>query len=340
MLSDISLNFSVVSWQFWFAIFIVTLVLFFYLRKILRTESFIRYMCVPNFQSFLVFGYSKVRRLAKNFLFLLAVIFIFFTFLQLYYGEKKIKLPQAGRTVLFALDISRSMLATDISHGHLSRLDFAKSKIRSLIEILGPERVGLMLFADTAFLQCPFTKDPKNFLSFLDQVDSTVVSSAAVTSIVEPLKKSIEFFSKVQVGSKILIMFSDGEDFSKAETAALNQAKKENIALFALGVGSEAGAPVPILDNLGLKVIGHEKDLSGNIVLTKLDKAKLKAIVDHLGGEYLSATMNDYDLQKIKDFIKKFESAQFEDAEFTLRNELYPWFAMLAAGCLLIESLL
>ena len=286
-------------------------------------------------RSALFLGYSKLKSVISFVAFSLGLVAMFLCFLRIGWGEQKVNVQQHGRAVLFALDISRSMLAADVSP---NRLDLAKIKIRSILQELGPERVGLLLFSQTAILQCPFTSDFKTFLSFLDQIDASVVCSTAQTSLTEAFLKSIDAFNRSKVASKILVMITDGEDFSKGTAGVLDKAKKENIALLALGVGTREGAPVPIIDTLG-KIIGHEQDDKGVVILTRLDEEKLIATVTHLGGVYERLTYSDEDLGSIKHFVQQFEKEHFDDASFVVRNETYPIFALFASGLLFLEAL-
>ncbi len=331
------INFSFAYLKFaWIGVILFCLKAYFYYKIVSRREVMLNSLAHPLHRSLLLIGYSRLKSLLSILFFGLALVSTFLCFLRPQWGEQTLNFSQSGRTVLFALDISRSMLATDTSP---SRLELAKLKIRQLLKHLGPERVGLLVFAETAILQCPFTKDFKTFLALLDQVDSSIVSSNAQTSLVHTFEKSLEIFDRSGSDSKILVVCTDGEDFSKDMQPVLNRAKDEHVAFFALGIGSAKGAPVPIIDAEG-KHIGHEKDAAGQIVLTKLNEEGLQRIVSFLGGEYKRAVYSEDDLLAIARFIDRFEKEFFSDIKFTFKHETYPFLALIA-GCLwLLQAVL
>lgn len=307
----------------------------FYFQKINCRKKMCDFLSHPQHQKLILKGYSKQKTLWGALLFFTGTLSLLACILRPSWGEEKLDINQNKRSVLFALDISRSMLASDVSP---TRLELAKLKIKSILEVLGPERVGLLLFSGNATLQCPFTSDFKTFGNFLNQVDNSVVSSSAQTSMLSALGKSIEIFNRSNIGSKILIMITDGEEFSQDITPTLNIAKKENIALLALGAGTAGGAPVPIIDGVG-KIIGHEKDNNGSVILTKLDEEKLNKIVSHLGGKYQKLTYVKDDVLNVKKFVEQFEKEKLENVSFSIKNEAYPYFALLGGACLLLEAL-
>lgn len=297
------------------------------------------YLAHPKQQRLLFAGSKPLLKKLGKLSLVLAVITIFALFLRICYGEEDIKLDQNGRHILFVLDISRSMLATDVSsNNNLSRLDFAKIKIKALVENLGPERVGLLLFAEKATLQCPFTRDIRNFFAFLDQIDSQSVSSSSKTDIGSAFFESIKIFNQVKVQNPILILFSDGEDFSETSFEKAKKAKESGITFFGFGVGTEKGGPVPILNDSG-QVIGHEKDVNGKIILTKLNQKWFNEVIKNLGGQATQSTFSNSDILAAKNFIEKIEKEKFEDESFKIHNETYPFFALLTLSFLLIETL-
>lgn len=320
----------------WLGIPLFLILIFLYSRILRRQILLLQYLVHPMHQEYLFPGNSFSKRSISAFLWFCAIIVLFICFLRPQWGENVIEIKQAGRTILFGLDISRSMLATDVSP---SRLEFAKLKIKALLQQLGPERVGLVIFAENAILQCPFTKDIKTFVSFLDQLDPSIVSSSAKTVFSSVFKKSLEVFNRFDCRSKIFIVFTDGEDFSQDMSCVMNQAKDAKIALFALGVGSERGAPVPIIDAMG-NSIGHEKDHKGQIILTKLDEKNLSSLVTNLGGKYAKAEYSNEDISMIIRFINGFEKESFCDTTFSLKNETYPFLALGCGLLLLVQMIL
>ncbi len=245
-------------------------------------------------------------------------------------------MEQEGRDVLFVLDISRSRLAAD---KRPTRLDFIKPKIRTLIDLLKADRVGLVLFSGSAFVQCPLTVDHDAFRMYLDQVDVETIASGT-TSLDAALMKAIEVFQSGKGRkNKLVVLATDGEDFSSYLSSVRSQAERENIKLFAMGIGSPEGAPVPIIDARGRQV-GHEKLEDGTVALTKLNEELLQSLCDHLGGVYVRTTYGDGDIDHIVGAIEVFERERFGERAMSMYEEQYPWLVGLALVALLIEWVL
>jgi Ca-activated chloride channel family protein len=319
----------------WIGILCAFVLLFFYIKRQLQTKYLINLLSHIKNRSLLFSGYFKNFRRLSLAMFILGIFAFFLTFCRIGWGDETIKIKQSGRAILFALDISRSMLASDITP---SRLEMAKIKIRNISLALGAEKVGLMLFSISAILICTFTIDTKAFNSFLNQIDQSVVSSSANTSLMDAFLKALDIFKIAKNNSKILIILTDGEDFSQNSSNVLDKAKEEGLALFALGVGPIKGAPVPIINAIG-EVIGHEKNSDGSVILTKLEEEKLSEVVSYLGGKYQRMTYSENDIKSIISFVESFEKEHFADTSFEVRNETYPFFAFLTGLFLMLEAL-
>lgn len=330
-------NISILNiWLLPVALLFAIIALLLYNKRFFKVFNIIKKLSHPSNFKEMFQNFSKTKRFFGYLTFLVALICITACFLRVQYGGKKVSFDQEGRSVLFALDISRSMIAQDVSP---SRLELAKIKIRSLISMLDAERFGLIIFSDKAALHCPFVKDQSTFISFLSELDTLSVSSAATTSLSSPFIKAMEIFNRNKCSNKILILITDGEDFSNQTSKIVGKAVSEKIALFTLGIGTEAGAPVPILNGFG-ETVDFEKDGSGNAVLTKLNVENLEKISKALGGSFCKSTYNDSDLYQIKAFIEKFEKEHFADATFEIKDETYHYFAALAAIFLALEKIL
>jgi Ca-activated chloride channel family protein len=279
---------------------------------------------------------SLRRRRFKAGLLIVALTFIFIALLRPQWGKKERVIEQQGRDVLVVLDISRSMLAQDVRP---NRLEFTKLKIRNLLSRLKAERVGLILFSGTAFVQCPLTIDHDAFLMFLDQVDVETIASGT-TAIDKALLEAMKVFKQIPGRkNKLIVLATDGEDFSLHLEQVKRMARDEKVRLFALGVGSEQGAPIPILDIHG-KQIGHEKDKDGKVVLSLLNEKMLKGMAQQLGGLYVRASYYDGDIEQITQAIKRFEKEKFEDKKISLYEDRYPLLLGVAWILLALEWIL
>lgn len=287
----------------------------------------------PNNQKKLLPHYSKRKAFIKLASMLGALLSLFIAILQPQWDKKEQIIKQEGRDLLIVLDISKSMLAQDLKP---NRLEFIKLKIRSLLDKLTCERVGLILFSGSAFVQCPLTVDYAALLMFLDQVDTETISSGT-TAIDEALEKTIELY-KEYPGRKnrLVLLATDGEDFSSNLSLVQQQAKKENLQIFALGVGSVDGAPIPRINEHGQQA-GYEQETDGSVALSKLNEKLLQEICTSIGGTYLQATYDDYDLDSIVAKINSFEKDKFSDKSLSLYEDQYPWFLAISWACLALE---
>ncbi|KKQ10839.1 MAG: VWA domain-containing protein [Candidatus Babeliales bacterium] len=281
-------------------------------------------------------GFSQIKLKLKTFFLCVAILAIFLAILQPQWGKKEQNLMQEGRDLLILLDVSRSMLAKDLKP---NRLEFAKLKIRDLVSKLAVDRVGLVIFSGTAFLQCPLTIDHAAFLTYLKSIDVESIASGT-TSIESALQKALDVYTQIpDRKNKLVAIITDGEDFSTNLGNVKTLAASNNIRLFALGVGTPEGAPIPIFDNLGRQA-GHQTDESGQIVTTKLNEEKLREITQALNGVYIRATYQDADVDQLVKIVKSFEKEKFADKQFSLFHDQYPWFLGVAWFLLLMDFVL
>jgi Ca-activated chloride channel family protein len=275
-------------------------------------------------------GLSSRRTIFKALLVCLSLTALFLALLRPQWGKQEQAIMQEGRDLLVLLDISGSMRAKDLKP---NRISFAKLKIRSLLQQLQCERVGLILFSGTAFLQCPMTSDQGAFLMFLENVDPEQISSGT-TALDQALQKALETFKQVgQRKNKLVLLLTDGEDFSINLDSVKQKAEQEGIALFALGVGTPEGAPIPKFDAFG-KPQGHETDEHGGVALSRLNEQTLQELTTKLHGVYQRATYDETDIAKVVSFVQSHEKERYENKTISLFHDQYPWF--LGAAWLLL----
>ncbi len=279
-------------------------------------------------------GYSSKKVWLKILLYTLALISFGVAVFRPKFGKKPQSVVQEGRNVMIALDMSRSMLARDLLP---SRLDFIKLKLRVLLDRLGPERVGLILFSDRAFLHCPFTTDFNAFFSFLDQACLQTISSGG-TSIAKALDEAVRAFKNCASGcsNKLLFLITDGEDFSKDLEPSIVAARLYGLKVFTVGAGTLSGAPVPIIGKDG-REIGHERGPDGSILMTKLNEKFLKSISERFEGQYIKVSGDDSDVDRIAKSIELFEKERMDDRKANLYEERQNIFSAIFAACMICE---
>jgi Ca-activated chloride channel family protein len=296
----------------------------------------IRLLARPALRQEMLIGYSPFKQAVRVLCLMLASVMLFSAFLQPQWGSKEHVVHQEGRDVFIVLDVSRSMLAQDIKP---DRLAFAKKKIKTLVKALKSDRVSLILFSGTAFVYCPLTADVAAFSLFLDQVDAESISSGT-TAIDQAIEKVLQTLHTMQgKKNKIAVIFTDGEDFSRNLVRIKDEARKEGLTIFTVGVGTSEGAPVPLLDIHG-KQTGHQKDEQGGIVISRLNEEVMHSLAHDLGGAYTKATQNDEDIKQLVARVEHFEKEAFDDKKISSQEERYYYFVAVACAALLLEWLL
>jgi Ca-activated chloride channel family protein len=279
---------------------------------------------------------SRLVFIIKALLLLIGFISLLIALLQPQWGKKDEQVSQQGRDILIAVDISRSMLCSDEKP---NRLEFAKQKIKKILYNLKCDRVGLIVFAGDAVMQCPLTVDYAAFFMFLDNLDVSTISSGT-TSLDGALHAALDAFKQMpDKKTKLLCLFTDGEDFSTNLATVKEQAAKEGLSIFTFGVGSSRGAPIPVLDQKG-KNIGFEKDSTGKVIMSKFNEGILKNLSKQTGGQYIKTTHDDADIQKFLGSVEKFEKDSLGSAHFNRYQEQYSYFIIISFICFGLEWVL
>lgn len=300
-----------------------------------KKRTLIDQLAKPQFHSVVLRHYCQWRIIVRLILWMIAFATVVCALLQPQWGKKEQTVEQEGRELFIALDVSRSMLAEDIKP---NRLVFAQSKIKRLLQLLPAERVGLMVFAGVPIVQCPLTRDMGLFSMFLNQVDTDTISTGT-TALDQVIVRTIDMFQKMAVRkNKILVIFTDGEDFSHELSHVREQATQMGLHVFTYGVGTEQGAPVPIVKEG--KVVGFEKNEQGNVVLTKLNEGILRTLSAQTGAEYIAPTQTDADLEQLAQKVSHYEKESFEDRQMSIQEERYPIFLAISLCALLLEWIL
>ncbi len=306
------------------------------IARVIRTIHVCRMLAKTTYAKQFLIGCSRWRIIFKALLISIAASMIFFALLRPRFSKKDEIVEQKSRDLVIALDVSRSMLAADCSP---NRLECAKKKIKELVKMLSSERVGLILFSGSALVQCPLTADHAAFLLFLDQIDAETISSGT-TALDQAIERAHELFSMSgNRKNKLLVIFTDGEDFSSNLTQIKQTAISEGIHIFTFGVGTVEGAPIPLFDIRG-NALGHQKDAKGNIVISHLNEGILKSLATESGSQYIHMTPDTHDLKELQQAVVEFETERFEDKKIALLEEQYHYFLLIAFVCLVVEWLL
>lgn len=284
---------------------------------------------------------SKARPIIKVTLLLLALALLIITWANPQVGSKMVQGDQKGSDVAICLDISNSMMAEDIQPNRLER---SKRIVANLLNGLGGDRVSLVVFAGTSFIQMPLTNDYSATKMFLDQVSCDLIATQG-TAIGDAIEKAMQTFGYgdenqtwVKKNSRAIIVISDGENFEDDARSAAAKALSEGIVVCTIGMGSEEGAPIPRYKN-GVRT-GFKYDRSGNTVTTRMDEQTLKEIASAGDGVYVRAGNVNAGIDKIINRIDHLEKDNMGKAMFAEYESRYMYPLLAALFCLLLEILI
>lgn len=244
-------------------------------------------------------------------------------------GAKLQERKTKGAEVMIVLDVSNSMLAQDYSPNRLER---AKLSISRIVDKLGDDRIGLVVFAGRAFVQLPITTDYVSAKMFLGSISTESVPVQG-TAIGDAINTAIRSFSAQSEKSRAIIVITDGENHEDDPVAAAKDAADMGIIVYTIGVGSAQGQPIPYNGSL-------MKDKDGEIVVTKLDEQTLRDIAKAGGGAYVHAGNDEFGLGPIIDDIRRMEDEEFVSQVFEEYDEQFMYFFAVALLLLVIEMLI
>ena len=275
---------------------------------------------------------SLLRRILRASLLLASIALAIVAVAQPRYGFIEKETKQKGRDVIVAIDTSRSMLATDIAPTRLAR---AKLFTQDLVRLLQGDRIGLVAFAGSAFLQAPLTLDYNAVTNALEELDTTVIPKGG-TNIAAAITAAREAFGKAEGQTRALIVLTDGEELAADGIAAAKQAAGEGIRIFTVGIGSPEGSLIPVRLDDGRS--DFVRDSAGKPVTSKLDDSRLKEIASATGGFF---TLIGPDAAR-EIFQKGIEPMELsETGVFSARQpiERYQWPLAAATVCLALSLL-
>lgn len=238
--------------------------------------------------------------------------------------EHKIK----GAEIMIVLDVSNSMLAQDYSPDRLER---AKLAISRITDKLKDDRIGLIVFAGTSFVQLPITSDYVSAKMFLNSISTESIPIQG-TAIGDAISTAVRGFSAQSEHSRAIIVITDGENHEDDAVAAAKQAAEAGIKVYTIGVGSADGQPIPMNGEL-------LKDKDGNIVVTRLDEETLRKVASAGGGAYVHAGNDEFGLTPIISDIRKMEDEEYNSVVFEEYNEQFIYFLGIALVFFVLEML-
>lgn len=249
-------------------------------------------------------------------------------------GTKLETVKREGVDIVFAVDVSKSMLAEDIAP---NRLEKAKQLVTQIINNLASDRVGIIAYAGKAFPQLPITTDYASAKMFLQNMNTDMLSSQG-TAINEAINLAKNYFDDEEQTNRVLIIISDGEDHSEMAAKVAEEAAEEGIRIFTIGVGDVKGGPIPLKHN-GI-TLNYKKDSNGETVITRLNEETLKNIAQEADGVYINGRQTSVVVDEIRDLLNGMDKTEFEAKQFADFKDQFQWFLALAIAFLFIDIFL
>jgi len=264
-------------------------------------------------------GFSAKRQHLKFLLWLLTITFIILGLTNPQLGTRLEKVKRQGVDVVIALDVSKSMLAQDITPNRLER---SKQFISKLLSRMADDRIALIIFAGNAYMQMPLTIDYSAAKLFLNTISTEIVPTQG-TAIGEAIDLATQAFDPEDDKFKTLIIITDGENHEKGAITSAEDAQESGVLTYTVGVGSKEGGPIPIYR--GKRITDYVRDKSGQTVSSKLNIEMLKDVAKAGNGQFFQLTNGTREIDNILDELSGMEKKEFEDRVFTDFEDQFQW---------------
>ena len=246
-------------------------------------------------------------------------------------GTELKTVKREGVDIVFAIDVSKSMLAEDIAPNRIIK---SKRIVSELLNNLGSDRVGIIAYASTAIPVLPITTDFSSARMFLESLNTDMLSSQG-TSIAEAINLSKNYFNDENQTNRVLCVISDGEDHENQNNNLSDIAKESGITIISIGVGSTNGAPIPIKENNIVKT--YKKDEKGEVVITKLNENILNDMATQTGGIYFKGDNTSLVVNNIVDKLKEMDKQEFESKQFVSFKDQFQWFLFVGLFLIILD---
>ncbi|KAK3605036.1 hypothetical protein CHS0354_000702 [Potamilus streckersoni] len=278
----------------------------------------------------------------KSVLFVLAFVLLGISMINPQIGTRLKEVKRKGIELVIALDISNSMLATDVSP---SRLQRAKYELSDMVDALGGDLVGLVVFAGTAFQQSPMTSDHSALKLFLEIASPDLIQtqgtnfSAALETAMNTLEQGEGGKAKDEKSSHVIVIVSDGENNEEGVAESIKKVKEKGIKVFTVGIGSEQGAPIPLMNREG-EIVDYKREESGAIVTTKFNENTLVEIARKADGEFYRVSTGGSNFDQIIEKFKTLDQTEYETKQLVDYDDKFQFFLLSAILLLIVEFLI
>ena len=318
---------------FWALLIIPVMVVFFVLLQIWKRHAQNKF-ANSNLLKRLSPNRSLFKSVLKLIVWSLAIASLCIALINPKVGTTLETVKREGVDIVFAVDVSKSMLAEDIAP---NRLEKSKQLVTQIVNNLASDRIGIIAYAGTAFPQLPITTDYAAAKMFLQNMNTDMLSSQG-TAINQAIELAKTYYNDEEQTNRVLIIISDGEDHSQEAARVAEEASEEGIRIFTIGVGEVKGGPIPIKRN-GI-ILNYKKDNQGETVITKLDEGTLKRIAEEANGVYINGENTSQVVEEISDILLKMDKKEFEAKQFADFKDQFQWFLGIAIFLLFLDIFL
>lgn len=326
----IRLQFDWINYTF---IFLVILIGVFSFQRLKQNKD-LKQFASQNLIKNLIPNLSRSRSNVRFGIWAIGFSFLIIGASNLQFGDKKQTLKKAGINLIICLDVSKSMMAEDIKPFRLKRAKLAISKI---INSLGSDRIGIVVFAGDSYLQLPLTSDHSAAKMYLDNISTDLIPIQG-TNIANALELAIESFPDGSPTNKAIVIISDGEEHDGKAIELAESASEDNIKVYAVGLGSLIGSTIPKYRN-GKKA-GIKKDRNGSAIITRLNEPSLRAIAKAGKGKYVHGSNASLGLSAMMDDIGGIKKTEYDTKEFTSYDSKFQFFIGIGLLLIIIEFLI
>lgn len=233
-----------------------------------------------------------------------------------------------GIETVIAIDISNSMRAEDVSP---SRLDRAKMMVENLVDKFSNDKIGLIVFAGDAFVQLPITSDFVSAKMFLSSIDPSMIATQG-TDIGQAVNMASHSFTQTEGIGKAIIVITDGEDHEGGALEAAEDAKKQGMRVYVLGIGSKNGSPIPD-PSTGNYMI----DNTGNTVMSTLNEDMCRQVAQAGGGAYIHVDNNSNAQEQLNEELAKLSKKETMSTIYSDYDEQFQAFCIIVILLLIVE---
>lgn len=334
LLRDILEGFRLQNPQMLHLLYIIPLMIVFYVLSLNTKNKALNRFAKPSLLHYLVPDFRAGKKLTRFLLFHFAIAFFVVGLANPQMGSKIAEGKQEGVDIMIALDVSNSMLAEDLKPNRLQR---AKLAIEKLVNRLGGDRVGIIVFAGNAYVQLPITTDYSAAKLFLTGIDNNIVPVQG-TAIGKAIDLSMASFNFEDQSSKTIIIITDGENHEDDAIKAAEVAREQGVIINTIGMGSVQGAPIPVYS--GSRQVDFKKNRSGETIITKLNDKMLQDISEAGGGTFVRASQQDVGLGILLDNLDQMDKKEFGSVIYTEYESRFQYYLGIGLLLLLIDLLL